>query len=124
MSEQMPPRSGSRWEPWPDGTVSLGAPVDSVRPAGRDDERDDRRRRWPLVALLVSLLTLGAGAGGVVAVRALTDPSPATSSQPGTPGDRGTRPDGLGEGRGPHHGPRPDGDRDQGAAPDGSGGGP
>lgn len=122
MSNQdLPQHSGSRWEP-PAGHHPGGAPTPAVDPTGpatatgAAGEEKSRRRRGPLLAVLATVLTLGASTAGIAYVQAAQstdahEPAATTGEVPsaGAPGtDRAGERDGDGDRAGDRDG---DGDR-------------
>lgn len=129
MSNQyLPEHSGSRWEP-PAGhdPIAESTPTEAQTGAATAPEpagdRRGRRRRGPLLAVLATVLTLGASTAGIAYVQAAqspdsseppaaTGPSPSASA-PGaerTGDDHDREHDGAGDGRWGEH--RHDGGHD------------
>lgn len=128
-NDHVPQHSGSRWEPptttdpVDHRTIPTAALGSAPAPARPDEDRGRRRRRGPLLAVLATVLTLGASTAGIAYVQAAqspdsseppaaTGPSPSASA-PGaerTGDDHDREHDGAGDGRWGEH--RHDGGHD------------
>ena len=105
MPESWKSPSGSRWEPSPGSDAgTLAAPAWAVTPKAETSPgtvSGRRRRRSPVLAALVVLLSLG---GGAFAYDRSVDGTPAAA----TTHEPGVRPDGQQRNAGPdHRGPHP-----------------